>query len=128
MNVVDRPLLRSLLSLTETLTASRWPVIAFASPSALIVCATVAYPPPSYPSIICFISSSFTNAFFNIFSCGSYSLDSSMTFTQHLGELRHRVIISLIAIAAGAAVAFGVYNNLLSLFIYPPISTYNIAY
>ncbi len=42
-----------------------------------------------------------------------------MTFTQHLGELRHRVIISLIAIAAGAAVAFGVYNNLLSLFLKP---------
>jgi sec-independent protein translocase protein TatC len=42
-----------------------------------------------------------------------------MPLAEHLGELRRRIIISLLALAAGAAVAFVLYNRILDLLIEP---------
>ena len=42
-----------------------------------------------------------------------------MTVVEHLTELRNRLIIALLAVAAGAAVAFVLYNRILDLLLAP---------
>jgi sec-independent protein translocase protein TatC len=42
-----------------------------------------------------------------------------MTLTEHLGELRRRVIISLLAAMAGGVVAFALYPQILQFFTHP---------
>lgn len=42
-----------------------------------------------------------------------------MTVVEHLVELRRRVIISIVAIAVGAAIAFALYGRILSFFVHP---------
>lgn len=41
-------------------------------------------------------------------------LPDSMTLVEHLGELRRRLIIAILAVLAGAVVAFALYNPILS--------------
>jgi sec-independent protein translocase protein TatC len=43
----------------------------------------------------------------------------AMTLIEHLVELRRRVIISILAIAIGAAIAFALYGRILSFFVHP---------
>ncbi len=42
-----------------------------------------------------------------------------MTLVEHLTELRHRVVVSLIAVGVGAAVAFGAYGHILTWLVRP---------
>jgi len=42
-----------------------------------------------------------------------------MTVVEHLVELRRRVVISILAVAAGAAIAFALYGHILSFFVHP---------
>lgn len=42
-----------------------------------------------------------------------------MTLVEHLGELRRRVIITILAVGAGAGVAFALYGSILGFFIHP---------
>jgi sec-independent protein translocase protein TatC len=42
-----------------------------------------------------------------------------MTVVEHLGELRRRLVISIVAVAVGAAVAFALYSHILSFFVHP---------
>jgi len=42
-----------------------------------------------------------------------------MTLLEHLGELRHRVIVSVIAISVGAVVAYFLYDHILSFLEHP---------
>jgi sec-independent protein translocase protein TatC len=44
---------------------------------------------------------------------------SRMSLADHLGELRRRVIVTTVAVAAGAVVAFFVYNWVLSFLVHP---------
>ncbi|MHB8467248.1 MAG: twin-arginine translocase subunit TatC [Acidimicrobiales bacterium] len=41
-----------------------------------------------------------------------------MTLLEHLAELRHRVIVSVIAVALGAVVGYFLYNHILSYFLH----------
>lgn len=43
----------------------------------------------------------------------------AMTVVEHLGELRHRVVVSIVAVAVGAAIAFALYGHVLSFFVHP---------
>jgi Sec-independent protein secretion pathway component TatC len=42
-----------------------------------------------------------------------------MTLVEHLVELRRRVVVSILAIAIGGAIAFALYGRILSFFIDP---------
>jgi sec-independent protein translocase protein TatC len=42
-----------------------------------------------------------------------------MTIVEHLGELRKRLVVSMLAIGIGAAVAFALYGHVLSFFVHP---------
>src|SRR5881392_1453838 len=43
----------------------------------------------------------------------------AMTLVEHLTELRRRLVVSILAVAAGGAVAFALYNHILSFFVHP---------
>ncbi|HEX6476788.1 MAG TPA: twin-arginine translocase subunit TatC, partial [Acidimicrobiales bacterium] len=43
----------------------------------------------------------------------------AMTLVEHLVELRRRVIVSIVAVAIGGAVAFALYGHILSFFVHP---------
>jgi sec-independent protein translocase protein TatC len=43
----------------------------------------------------------------------------AMTVVEHLVELRRRVVISIVAIAVGGAIAFALYGRILSFFVHP---------
>lgn len=43
----------------------------------------------------------------------------AMTLVEHLVELRRRIIVSILAIAIGAAIAFALYGHILSFFVHP---------
>ncbi len=43
----------------------------------------------------------------------------SMTLVEHLGELRHRLIVAIVAVTAGAIVCFALFNHILSFFVHP---------
>jgi sec-independent protein translocase protein TatC len=43
----------------------------------------------------------------------------AMTLVEHLVELRRRIIVSIVAIAIGAAIAFALYGHILSFFVHP---------
>jgi sec-independent protein translocase protein TatC len=42
-----------------------------------------------------------------------------MTLVEHLAELRHRVIVSIVAVALGGLVAYFLYNHILGFFLHP---------
>jgi len=46
-----------------------------------------------------------------------------MSLTEHLGELRRRLVVSSLAVSAGAVVAFVFYGTVLSFFIHPYCAT-----
>jgi sec-independent protein translocase protein TatC len=43
----------------------------------------------------------------------------AMTVVEHLSELRRRVIVSVVALAAGAVVCFALFNHILAFFVHP---------
>jgi sec-independent protein translocase protein TatC len=43
----------------------------------------------------------------------------AMTLVEHLTELRRRLIISILAVGVGGAVAFALYNQILAFFVHP---------
>src|SRR5687767_6414416 len=45
--------------------------------------------------------------------------DGHMTLVEHLAELRYRLIVSLLAVAVGAAVAFAFYSSILEVLLDP---------
>lgn len=45
--------------------------------------------------------------------------DGRMTLVEHLAELRYRLIVSLVAVAAGAVVAFAAYSSILGVLLDP---------
>jgi sec-independent protein translocase protein TatC len=50
---------------------------------------------------------------------GTRPVDGSMPLIEHLGELRRRLIIALIALAVGAVVGFLLYNTVLEWLVEP---------
>jgi sec-independent protein translocase protein TatC len=46
-----------------------------------------------------------------------------MTLVEHLTELRRRLVVSILAVAIGAAVAFALYNHILNFFVHPYCAT-----
>jgi sec-independent protein translocase protein TatC len=47
----------------------------------------------------------------------------SMTLVEHLTELRRRLVVSILAVAAGGVVAFSLYNHILAFFVHPYCAT-----
>jgi sec-independent protein translocase protein TatC len=45
--------------------------------------------------------------------------DKSMSFTEHLGELRRRIVISLIAVAIAALAAFALSDAIIGILLAP---------
>ena len=43
----------------------------------------------------------------------------AMTLVEHLTELRRRLVLSIVAVTLGGAVAFALYNHILSFFVHP---------
>ena len=47
------------------------------------------------------------------------AVDGRMTLVEHLAELRYRLVVSLLAVAAGAVVAFAFYSSILEVLLDP---------